>query len=120
MSKIKLTTELAKELLDMLPHGSGIDYDWQFSQTKDHIVATNGYHHMDENGYYDGISWFAVKFPRNEPLVSWVVTFKLSFINQSGYHRRKYNFTREYLIGCVIDEMVNYKWVKKHLDESVK
>jgi len=45
-------------LFENLPHGSGIDYDWQFyaaDNGKD-LVCANGWHYMNENGYYDG-SW---------------------------------------------------------------
>ena len=45
------------ELLELLPHGSGIDagikFDWEGSK-KDKLIFTFGYHHLNEGGYYDG------------------------------------------------------------------
>ena len=44
-----------------LPHGSGIDYDWQWSrQTNGKLVVSNGYHGMDEYGGYVGTVDFSV------------------------------------------------------------
>ena len=49
--------ENIKKLEDFLPSGSGIDagckIDIENSGTKK-VVITFGYHHMNENGYYDG------------------------------------------------------------------
>jgi hypothetical protein len=46
-----------EEYLEFLPHGSGIDsgvvFVWKDSKP-DKLVFTFGYHHMDENGGYDG------------------------------------------------------------------
>ena len=49
--------KITETLLDKLPHGSGIDYDWRFytDNGKD-LYCTNGWHYMNENGMYDG-SW---------------------------------------------------------------
>lgn len=45
------------EMIDLLPHGSGIDngikFDWEKSNGQK-LIFTFGFHHMDENGYYDG------------------------------------------------------------------
>lgn len=51
------------ELLNELPHGSGLDYTWQYDFTKsnqDKIVLLMSFHAMDDNGYYDGIIDFKV------------------------------------------------------------
>lgn len=49
-------------LIDLLPHGSGIDHSWSIDRLKNgHIVCRNSYHGMDENGYYDGWQDFSVK-----------------------------------------------------------
>lgn len=42
---------------EYLPYGSGIDSGCEIDiekSTPDKIVITFGFHHMDENGYYDG------------------------------------------------------------------
>lgn len=49
--------EQIEKMLTLLPSGSGIDsgmkFDWEKS-TKDKLVFTFGFHHMDEHGGYDG------------------------------------------------------------------
>ena len=48
-----------------LPHGSGIDADWNVErQVNGAMVAYNGYHCMDEYGGYAGWAWFTVKIYR--------------------------------------------------------
>ncbi len=50
-------TDSLSQLVDFLPSGSGIDngvkLDYDRSKP-DKLVFTFGYHHMNENGYYDG------------------------------------------------------------------
>ena len=51
------------ELLDELPHGSGLDYTWHYDFNKsnqDKIVLLMSFHAMDENGYYDAVIDFKV------------------------------------------------------------
>lgn len=51
-----------EELLDRLPHGSGIDSEWNIiKQTSQQVVFLNAFHLMDENGYYNGWVEFKVK-----------------------------------------------------------
>jgi len=55
--------EELKDLLNQLPHGSGIDGDWkiEYDKTKnDNIVLSNSYHVMNEVGFYDGWIDFTV------------------------------------------------------------
>jgi len=51
---------ITSALLDVLPHGSGIDGDWSFDYTDKRIYVSNSYHRMDENGYYCGWIDFTV------------------------------------------------------------
>lgn len=47
-------TDTLNNLLKVLPHGSGLDYDWNYDIKRCHgerIVLTTAYHSMDE--YYD-------------------------------------------------------------------
>lgn len=45
------------DMLELLPSGSGLDagvkFDWVKS-TKDKLIFNFEFHHMNENGYYDG------------------------------------------------------------------
>ena len=66
---MKTTTEQRKRLdylgnnrlVDILPHGSGIDAKWQIDQLRNgNVVATCSYHGIDEYGYYDGWQDFKI------------------------------------------------------------
>lgn len=51
-----------KNLVSVLPHGSGIDYDWTFDvESGDTVVAKNGWHYMNPNGYYLGCIDFYIR-----------------------------------------------------------
>ena len=45
-----------------LPHGSGINSDWQVVLKKDRATCYNTFDHMDENGMYDAYIDFSVTF----------------------------------------------------------
>ena len=49
--------ERLTELLKELPHGSGLDAGVEFdsdNSTSEKLVFLTAFHHMNENGYYDG------------------------------------------------------------------
>ena len=51
-----------KNLINVIPHGSGIDYDWEFSvESGDTVLAKNGWHYMNQNGYYVGCIDFSIR-----------------------------------------------------------
>lgn len=55
--KHKSAAGIDELIREHLPHGSGIDsgVEFDFNASKpDNLVFTFGFHHMDENGYYDG------------------------------------------------------------------
>ena len=55
-------------ILDNLPHGSGIDYDWMAEKLGNgKIKAHNAYHAMDENGFYCRVFDFSVTFRPSDP-----------------------------------------------------
>lgn len=47
-----------------LPHGSGIDLDWNVSETNQYVYFGNSYHCMDDNGMYDGWQDFSIRIER--------------------------------------------------------
>ena len=55
---------IAERLLNLLPHGSGINGDWTIFQkcNKNFYYASNFYHSMDSNGFYDKCYDFTVKY----------------------------------------------------------
>jgi len=58
--------EFFQDIMDELPHGSGIDADWTLGeQTEKDVQFCNSYHTMDENGGYNGWLDFAVTYEYN-------------------------------------------------------
>ena len=60
---VKNWTQVLKEIL---PHGSGINYDWYIEEisengTLSEIQCSNKFDIMNENGYYNGVVDFTVK-----------------------------------------------------------
>lgn len=54
---IKKHSDSIDEMLEALPHGSGIDQGVQFdfeNSSDSKLIFTLSFHHMDDNGYYDG------------------------------------------------------------------
>lgn len=56
--------EKFKIFAGMLPHGSGIDCDWNAYQTNQYVYFTNSYHLMDQHGFYSGWQDFTVRVER--------------------------------------------------------
>jgi hypothetical protein len=57
------------QLLDKLPHGSGIDCDWRIEYKDGFLYASNSWHAMDPNGYYCGYVDFTAKIDELGQLV---------------------------------------------------
>jgi hypothetical protein len=54
-------TDAINQIIDSLPHGSGIDgiTEFNFDESKpDKLIIDSQYHCMNENGYYDGMYGF--------------------------------------------------------------
>lgn len=52
------------ELIGMLPHGSGLNYEWELDYKKSHannIILYMSYDTMDEAGYYDIVVNFTLQ-----------------------------------------------------------
>ena len=50
------------DLLELLPHGSGIDCNWSIIEHENgNVTAKNSFHAMNETGMYDGYMDFTVK-----------------------------------------------------------
>lgn len=65
---MKITDITESQLIEALPHGSGIDCSWQFEfwgmesweNNRKRIVCENSFHLMDEHGFYGGWQDFRV------------------------------------------------------------
>ena len=85
---------LKEYLADILPHGSGINCNWEFDYQKNgKVIARNSYHCMDEHGYYFGYADFTIKFYLFRDLKSFTLEFNGSY---SHALNRKY-LLRDYL-----------------------
>ena len=82
---------------DHLPHGSGIDsgvkIDWEHS-SGEKIVLDTAFHHMDENGYYDGWTNHSVTV---RPSLIHGITLSISGRDKNGI--------KEYLYDTFSDDL---------------
>lgn len=95
------------DIIESLPHGSGIDSDWSMHETKSYYCFTNSYHAMDENGYYDGWADFTVKIPKdtiNDPdrLSS---EFVLQFNGVYAQYLNRKHYLRDYLEDTIHESL---------------
>ena len=51
-----------EQLIGILPHGSGINYDYEIEQKGKRIYIRNAWDYMDENGFYGDVFPFVVCF----------------------------------------------------------
>ncbi len=107
--KIEINKDYIKNLYNgkivNLPHGSGIDLEWDIVDQKARYIIHNSYHLMNENGFYDGWLDFYLTIPKENP-----INFKLRFRNldSTGYYKVNRYMIREYLedlFAYVISEL---------------
>lgn len=100
-----------KKILSLLPHGSGINYDYYIKIGKDYIKVFNCYDRMNEFGFYDGVFPFSVKFTKNN--------FNLHFHNLNSYGYRLINneMLKDYLQDVYYD---SYTALKELIDTIIK
>lgn len=80
-------------LLKVLPHGSGINNEWEFVWLKNgKVKAKNAFHCMNDVGYYDGYADFTVVIPPLEH-----TKFKLVFNGRQGQNKNRQYLLRDYL-----------------------
>ena len=84
--------DIEEQLLDILPHGSGINYDWEITIKGNKLYVHNAWDYMDENGFYDDVFPFVVCYENGR--------FKyLHFTGctRSQYRKIEYAGLRDYL-----------------------
>lgn len=91
-------TEALNNLINQLPHGSGIDstYTVDLTACSKGFVLRFDYHHMNDNGYYCGWSKYSVYV---KPAI--LGGFELTIIG------RDKNGTKEYLADTFYDSLSN-------------
>lgn len=91
-----------KQIMDALPHGSGINYRWIVDDKGRYYRCQNAYDFMDENGFDDCVMPFFITIPKKNP-----DCFKLHFFDMNGhrsYMMRKYGI-RDYLETEIYNSM---------------
>ena len=92
------------ELIEaILPHGSGINFDWEINTKGNRLYIHNAWDYMDENGFYDDIFPFVVCFESG--------VFKyLHFLGctRKQYRKIEYAGLRDYLeyTFCDIEDKI--------------
>jgi len=78
-----------------LPHGSGIDGKWHYSENSSHWLFHNFYHCMDDNGMYCGYADFTIKVKKSFPVRGeW---WTLQFNGDNSQYLNKKHYLRDYL-----------------------
>lgn len=115
----KLDKQTRNVIKPLLPHGSGIDYQWicevlykrvsKFHYEPYAIHCHNAIHAMNENGYYDGNVPFTVVFPFDGTTIN-VQDFQLVAHNWKSYTTKKYwpcyvDYVAQSVTYCVPNNM---------------
>ena len=90
-------------IVNVLPYGSGINYDWEITTKGKRLYLYNAWDYMDENGYYDDVFPFVVCYENGK--------FKyLHFLGctRSQYRKIEYAGLRDYLeyAFCDIEDKI--------------
>ena len=80
--------EKVEAIKNVLPHGSGINYDWGLRVTGSRLYASNRYDVYDDYGYYMGDLPFTVCYKNG----------KLAYIQFNGLTPRGYYIANKYAI----------------------
>ena len=102
--------EKVEAIENVLPHGSGINFDYEIEQKGKRIYIRNAWDYMDENGMYDDVFPFVVCYENGR--------FKyLHFTGctRSQYRKIEYAGLRDYLETLFVD-MENKIAVAMELD----
>lgn len=85
-------------LLAILPHGSGIDCNWNFEWFDNGKVrASNSFHCMNDVDVYDGYADFSLVIPVNQPMSA----FRLAFHGATAQRKARRYDLRDYLADTI-------------------
>ena len=90
--------EKVDRIVSVLPHGSGVNYDWKINAKDNRLYIHNAWDYMDEYGLYDDVFPFVVCYENGR--------FKyLHFVGctRSQYRKIEYAGLRDYLETLFID-----------------
>ena len=90
--KYKTLTNVCDLLQGILPHGSGIDCDWEIADKEQflHFECKNSWHAMDQQGGYCGYVKFTVSLDLSGPIPDWSID-----INSADVQAIDASFTQE-------------------------
>lgn len=101
----ELKDEIEELLIKLLPHGSGIDCNWNFEfYNNGNIDCTNFYHVMNNNGYYVKYIPIKIKFYRYKKNIYRYLTnfWKRQHNRKYGLHKKSYQIIEK-------KDEINYK-----------
>ena len=101
------TQEKVDRIVSVLPHGSGINYDYKIRVIGARLYVSNSYDVMDENGIYIGVLPFTVCYKNG----------KWSYIEFNGLTSRGYYIVNKYAIREYLYEL--YYEVENKITELV-
>jgi len=81
-----------EQMIDLLPHGSGIDGKTEFNFNKSRenkLIIDSSYHCMDQNGFYDGWVDFSI-------MITSSLIFEVDIVI-TGKFCKKYESVKDYL-----------------------
>ena len=84
----RVEEDIAEQLLDILPHGSGINFDYEIRVSGARLYVSNRYDVYDDYGFYMGDLPFTVCFKNG----------KLAYIQFNGLTPRGYYIANKYAI----------------------
>jgi len=121
---------LAAFVDNALPHGSGINYDWQGKKTVNYVYFTNAYQTMNESGFYIGSQMFTVRFDRrlfhdamfsasngdikSKLYAALIADFTVQF--NGNRHLGEYYGLHDYLVDTIAYSLMDY--FQRHLDNN--
>ena len=79
------------KMLAILPHGSGINYDWNIERTANTVICRNKWDNMNEQGLYDDVFPFSVTFCKED------FTVKFHGLKPNQYRKIRWNGLRDFL-----------------------
>ena len=102
-----LTQEKVDKIVSVLPHGSGINYDYKIRVIGSRLYVSNGYDVYDEYGLFVSDLPFTVCYKNG----------KLAYIEFNGLTSRGYRIANEYAIREYLYEL--YHEVESKITELV-
>ena len=95
------------DMEEMLSHGSGINGDWYFDETKDgkKLICENLFETLTEYGYVDGDAYFTIIIPKEDPQ-----EFRLMFHGRKSQYLNQKYMLRDYLEDTIAEDIRQWRY----------